>query len=137
MRAVRDSTIYTMRSTTDGGVTLYYIDLDQNGTYRSGEEPIQLAQTVQVILPSQAPSPLPVAGGYTQNAIDPVSFNLRGLPCQTSAPTVCSTLPGGNQVGFVYYLRGQPLNGVALYKAVSVTPSGRVRTWSYSGGSWL
>ncbi|HKV92625.1 MAG TPA: prepilin-type N-terminal cleavage/methylation domain-containing protein [Candidatus Angelobacter sp.] len=137
MLAVRDNKIYTMRSTAIGQVSLFYVDLDQNSTYRTGEEPVQLAQTVQIIPESQAPKPLPVTGGYAQDATDPVSFNLRGLPCQLSSPTVCSTLPNGNQIGFVYYLMGTTSIGPAYYKAVSVTPAGRVRIWSYSGGAWL
>jgi hypothetical protein len=45
-------------------------------------------------------------------------------------------LPGGNQVGFVYYLSAQPPFGPALYKGISITPAGRVRVWSLSGGNW-
>ncbi len=137
MRAVRDDKFYTMRAASDGGATVYYLDLDENSTFRSGEELVQVAYDVRVIPEAAAPAPLP-ASGYTQDAADPVSFNARGTPCLASgsAPTSCRTLVAGAQIGFVYYLVRQPPFGSAAYKAVSVTPSGRVRIWSYSGGSW-
>lgn len=137
MRAVRDDKFYTMRAASDGGAAVYYLDLDENSILRGGEELVQVAYGVQVIPETGAPAPLP-ASGYTQDAADPISFNARGTPCLASgsAPTSCRTLVAGAQIGFVYYLARQPFFGPVAYKAVSVTPSGRVRIWSYSGGSW-
>ncbi|HYL93912.1 MAG TPA: prepilin-type N-terminal cleavage/methylation domain-containing protein [Alphaproteobacteria bacterium] len=139
MLAVRDNKFYTMRPTSIGSANFYYIDLDENSTYRSGEELIQIAGVVKVVSSSTVPVKL-TATNYVLEDAAPVSFNPRGLPCLATGtnPSTCPTMDAaGNQVGFVYYLYIQPyLSGSSSYKAVSVTPAGRVRIWSYSGGTW-
>jgi prepilin-type N-terminal cleavage/methylation domain-containing protein len=137
MLAVRDNKFYSMRAATVAGANIFYVDMDENSTYRQGESRVQLAGRVVVVSPAAIPVPL-TASNYILDSADPASFNSRGLPCVASgvAPTVCNTLVGGNQVGFVYYLQAQPPFGPVLYKAVSVTPAGRVRIWSLSQGVW-
>lgn len=140
MRAVRDDAIYSMAPTTLGGASAYCV-ADTSNTCLSGakaEPPIQLPSGVQVIAETAAPAPL-AAAGYFQDAVDPIAFNARGLPCQVAGTNLCNTLggpTGGAQIGFVYYLVGQPLGGPPIYRAVGITPAGRVRLWAYSGGSW-
>jgi len=146
MLSVRDNKFYTMRPTTIGGNNFFYVDLQENSTYTPGikEELVEIASTVKVVPPSQVPAQLSASlvGGtslFTLNSTDPVSFNSRGLPCLATGatPTSCSTLDGsGNQVGFVYYMATQQPFSPTVYKAVSVTPAGRVRIWTYDGASW-
>lgn len=157
MMAVRDNKCYSMESTTVGPNTAYFVDLAQNGTYTSQpfpvtnpqqrEELVQLSTTVKIIAASSMPKQLTsgLIGGpsssFTLDSTDAVSFNARGLPCLVTPPgcsvaTSCQMLPSGNQIGFAYYLVAQPPFGPALYKGISITPAGRVRVWTLSGGTW-
>ena len=66
-----------------------------------------------------------------------LAWNARGLPCQrASAASTC--LP----TGWVQHVQYQRANGEILYGAVSVSPTGRVKTWTYissgsGNGQWL
>jgi prepilin-type N-terminal cleavage/methylation domain-containing protein len=59
-------------------------------------------------------------------------FNQRGLPC-TMAGGVCSTTTPAGRVGFAYYLKMQNGIGGTNWAAVSVSPSGRIKVWTYDG----
>lgn len=82
-----------------------------------------------------------------------LQFNERGLPCQrTSSTAACTnttqitstscapltqcTAP----VAWITYFAYPTSSGGTIYAAVTVTPAGRIRVWSYqggtSGGSW-
>lgn len=157
MMSVRDNKCYSMESTTVGTNSAYFVDLAQNQTYTAQpfpttnplqhEELVQMSSSVQIVPAANMPSQLTAAaiGGpsanFTLDSTDAISFNARGLPCLVTPPgcataTSCQMLPNGSQVGFVYYLSAQPPFGPALYKGISVTPAGRVRVWSLSGGNW-
>lgn len=66
-----------------------------------------------------------------------LTWNARGLPCQrNSAASPCVA------VGWVQHVQYQRANGEILYGAVSVSPTGRVKTWTYissgnGNGQWL
>jgi type II secretory pathway pseudopilin PulG len=60
-------------------------------------------------------------------------FNQRGLPCTMVGP-VCNATIGPGRVGFAYYLKMQNRIGSTNWAAVSVSPSGRIKVWSYDGG---
>lgn len=60
-----------------------------------------------------------------------IAWSSRGLPCQRSS----ATSPCQPGIGWVQYLQHQEGGGIA-YAAVSVSPSGRVRVWTYNGGAW-
>ncbi len=54
-----------------------------------------------------------------------------------SAGTVCNIRDaGGNTVGFVYYIQQTRAFGAVGWAAVSVTPAGRIRVWTYDGTAW-
>lgn len=60
-----------------------------------------------------------------------LAWSSRGLPCQrSSATSLCQ--PG---FGWLQYLQ-LPEGAQVAYAAVSVSPAGRVRVWSYQGGAW-
>ena len=66
-----------------------------------------------------------------------LAWNGLGMPCQRSS----SSSPCG-AVGWVQYLQLQRSGGDVLYAAVSVSPTGRIRTWTYipsanGNGSWF
>lgn len=66
-----------------------------------------------------------------------LAWNGLGMPCQrNSSSSPCGT------VGWVQYLQLQRSGGDTLYAAVSVSPTGRIRTWTYipsgnGNGSWF
>jgi prepilin-type N-terminal cleavage/methylation domain-containing protein len=66
-----------------------------------------------------------------------LAWNGLGMPCQRNS----SNSPCG-AVGWVQYLQLQRPGGDTLYAAVSVSPTGRIRTWTYipaanGNGSWF
>jgi len=67
--------------------------------------------------------------GFTAVTTDP-SFNSRGLPCVYSGGNCASS-------GFVYYFKDSRPQGKTGWIAVSISPAGRIRRWTYSGGSWI
>lgn len=85
------------------------------------------------------------AGGIAPGtAIPGLAFNERGLPCQRQQlpgppPTIgnCSNnLVGAGlppTVGYVTYFRYTLRNGALAWAAISITPAGRIKTWSYQG----
>lgn len=105
-----------------------------NGQYDvgQGEPMIQLPANITALTAGPV---FPAATlGFAAPQAPPARFNGRGLPCAINAGGVCSNFVGG-QVGFVYYL-SQNINGVVRWSAVSITPGGQVKTWSYSGTTW-
>ena len=73
-----------------------------------------------------------------QNQLIPgLGWNSLGQPCQRASSTSpCSP------AGWVQYLQFQRTNGTILYGAVTVSPTGRVKTWTYistsnGNGKWL
>lgn len=67
-----------------------------------------------------------------------LAWNARGLPCQRSISAASNCLP----TGWVQHVQYQRANGEILYGAVSVSPTGRVKTWTYissgnGNGQWF
>lgn len=75
--------------------------------------------------------------GFASAQAPPASFDGRGLPCAVNAGGVCSNWSTANNaaIGYVYYIR-QVSNGTR-WAAVSVTPGGQVKSWSYNGAAWV
>jgi len=130
---------------TAGGNTQVFLDSfpvgAPNGAIDAGQgEP--LVQLPANITQTNAGAPLIPAAtlGFANPQDPPARFNGRGLPCAFNGAICTNYLPGGGpgggfEVGFVYYLK-QNLNGQQTWAAVSITPAGQVKTWSYSGGNW-
>jgi prepilin-type N-terminal cleavage/methylation domain-containing protein len=66
-----------------------------------------------------------------------IAWNGLGMPCQrSSSASPCAA------VGWVQYLQLQRSGGDVLFAAVTVSPTGRVKTWTYNpsgngNGSWF
>lgn len=93
---------------------------------------------------SNCQSPAQIAG---------LQFNERGLPCQRiSSTAACTNMTQVNSTGcpplnqcpaptaWITYFAYPTSSGGTIYAAVTVTPAGRIRVWSYQGasggGSW-
>jgi prepilin-type N-terminal cleavage/methylation domain-containing protein len=62
------------------------------------------------------------------------SFNSRGLPC-VAAGAVCTGGIAGATTQFAFFLRQTGVTGVH-WGAITVTGSGRMRTWTWTGTAW-
>jgi prepilin-type N-terminal cleavage/methylation domain-containing protein len=119
------------------------IDLDGDGTCGAGD-PVTTFPAQVTLSNLGVPVPLGAQLTYlttdTEHSTAPgngLMWNALGLPSQGS--------PGGAQrtaTGWVQYLQLQRSNGDVMYAAVTVTPTGRVKTWifipaSNGNGQWL
>lgn len=133
MEAVRTNQTMGLQPTAaPGGKIKYYADKDNDGNLDAGEYELTLPKEVQSAT-SGAPSALSGVAGFNFLAAGtPIRFNARGLPCVVTVG--CAPDAGGN--GFVYYFRDTRPLGVNGWAAITVSPSGRVRTWWWNGNNW-
>jgi prepilin-type N-terminal cleavage/methylation domain-containing protein len=143
IRATQKDTSYQVLVSPLGMVPAQVcIDLDGDGTCSAGDPvttfPAQVRVSnlgVPVLLgPAQLNYPTidtdhltPPSNGLTWNAL--------GLPCQQSPAGTCTAM------GWVQYLQLQRANGDVMYAAVTVRPTGRVKTWTFipsgnGNGTW-
>ena len=165
-RAVQDDKAYEVLFGTSGGAPIAYVDLNDNGTFDGATEPAVLLASPIIITDTGLPNPIsngfdtihpiniialttstsPMLA-YDGTARAGIAFNQRGLPCQRFAaggncvnaiPPQTPPLPP--QVAWVTYLKYPLSSGAADWDAISVTPAGRIKVWTYqsngSGGSW-
>jgi Tfp pilus assembly protein FimT len=142
-RAVQDNRTYAVRTATvtQGGLTYtqVYLDLNPpNNLLDAGEPMIQLQRNVSLnTSPGTAAIPNATLGFSPQSTTTQVSFNARGTPC-VIVNALCSSWDSAgatpSQVGFVYYLQSTS-GGSTSWAAVSISPSGRFRSWSYYNNS--
>jgi Tfp pilus assembly protein FimT len=144
MEAVKHNTYYSAGWKTVGsGSSQYqimYADVNPaDGAYNVGEPMVQLPNTMRFEFSGANPAfNASTLLGTTSNPPQPASllplFNARGLPCVVSG-LQCTTISGGSLVYFVYFLR---LDGSSAtrWAAVSVTPAGRTRVWTWDGSAW-
>ena len=155
--AVRSNKYYTVKPTVLPGGRGAYVDLNYNDTFDGGapapEPMFQLTRGVAIVA-AGAPNTANLLGQCCatfapQNSAVLPSFNSRGLPCVGPAsPTPPGGVGGipnslcnvrdakGGTVGFVYYLSQARPFGAVGWAAVSVTPAGRIRVWTYDGANW-
>ena len=152
-RAVRNNRYYTVKPATVTGAQAAYVDLNYNNAFDNApaapalpEPIIQFPQSVSVVsagAPNTANLIANCCSTFTPQAATILpSFNARGLPCVgASNPPVANSLcnirdAANNTVGFVYYINQARPFGAVGWAAVSVTPAGRIRVWTYSGTTW-
>jgi prepilin-type N-terminal cleavage/methylation domain-containing protein len=119
------------------------IDLDGDGSCGAGDPVTAFPAQVRV---SNLGVPVPLSSVQvhfpavtTEQASAPgvLTWNAVGLPCQRTSPTSPCTA-----VGWIQHLQFQRSNGEVLYAAVTVSPTGRVKTWTFipsgnGNGNWL
>lgn len=143
IQAAKDNNIYGLGCTplTNGidSCTQVFLVARDGATQLPGSPTLQYAQNLSFSSAGPAVALSKATLGFTLvpagNATQPF-FNQRGLPC-TIAGGVCNTTTPAGRVGFAYYLRMQNGIGGTNWAAVSVSPSGRIKVWSYDGrGTW-
>ena len=146
MKAVRDNKFYTVKTNTSN--TQLFFDLNGNGSWDTGEPVVVLPRGAVALRGASGgsnPSLSAATLGFTpQSSGTPVMFNARGTPCvQTTvagqaactswaAPIGGSTSP--TPVGFIYYVKSVRGSNT-VWAAISISPSGRFRVWSYDNKS--
>jgi prepilin-type N-terminal cleavage/methylation domain-containing protein len=149
-RSVRNNRYYTVKPAVITGAQAAYVDLNYNNAFDNAaptpEPIIQFPQSVSVVAAGAPNTANLIAQCCTTFTPQPAtilpSFNARGLPCVGAAnPPPANSLcnirdAGGNTVGFVYYINQTRPFGAVGWAAVSVTPAGRIRVWTYSGTTW-
>ena len=151
IRATQDNTSYEVILSAPGiSPSQACLDLDDDGACDKGE-PVTLLPSEVKLTNLGVPAPLDASAlGFSpvslensfmrnqQNLLVPgLAWNALGLPCQKSSPASPCT-----PVGWVQYLQFQRPGGDIAYSAVTVSPTGRIRTWMYipsgnGNGSWL
>jgi prepilin-type N-terminal cleavage/methylation domain-containing protein len=131
IQSVRDNTSYTIKTapaTAGNGITLY-VDTNGDNAVNGTEPAIQLPTnvTVSVAGPGVLP-PNVVSPPYISAATVNLSFNERGLPC--SNPPVCNTI-----APYVVYFSQTRPSGTPGWAAITVTQSGRIKAYTYTGGA--
>jgi type II secretory pathway pseudopilin PulG len=152
----------------DPSVAIAYLDVAGTGVRTTSDPQVQIPAPITVPDPANAAIPAGFGNAnllgatplnvdttpatWNRNAQTPgLAFNERGLPCQRQSitgPCTNSTQIAGAGVGLVsaptawitYF--AEPISGGAfLYAAVTVTPAGRIKAWTYQstgggGGTW-
>jgi prepilin-type N-terminal cleavage/methylation domain-containing protein len=145
VRAVQDDAYYSVVTiaATSTSPAVAFIDIRQTGSYASGDPQLVFAGDVKPMAASSAPNVNNLKGQFlpstsTWNTVNTTAegptFGPRGLPC---SPT---TVSGGtcpylatptSYMAFMKNVRSQN------WEAITVTPAGRIRLWSYgSSGTW-
>ena len=120
------------------------IDLDGDGTCSAGDPVTTFAAQIKV---SNLGVPVPLGPAqlnylttdteHSNASGSGLTWNAMGLPCQRTSPTAPCTA-----MGWVQHLQLQSANGGVMYAAVTVSPTGRVKVWTFipsgnGNGSWL
>lgn len=142
--------VYPIRYAVRNGAQIAFVDLNDSGAWDANitvngvnisEPDITFSGTV--VPAAGAPSgtagqPSPyvltgdMSGGTPFDNTNTMAFTPRGLPCDYSAPPVC-TSPAATY--FVYYLTDTRI-GSPGWAAVVVTKGGRTKVVTWNGGTW-
>lgn len=147
IRAAQNNSSYEVLVTSPG-ITPAQACIDLDGDGKCGSTESQAVLAGQVILNNNG---VPQKLGKSVLGFDPQSvetshmapapglaWNPRGVPCErTDVNSACSGI-----AGWVQYLQLPRSSGDILYMAVTVSPTGRVKTWTFipsgnGNGSWF
>ena len=139
MTAVQKNQTMSIRFTIMANGPVAYTKLASDaGAINSNDPQVQLGAPVsQMTVPSGANAPTQLTSstlGFSPLTYNPgtylPAFNARGLPCQY-ASGACTA-----GVGFVFYFTDTRPLGKNGWAAVTVSPAGRAKAWSWDGNNW-
>ena len=149
--AVKLNRFNVARNTTSSGANVFYTDLDFNNAYTpanntthvAAEPLVQAAQgvTFATTPPTAFPNAALLGPNFnpTASTVFNVGFNARGLPClptggnpTTGTPASCNT---DGTVGYLMFFKISGTFGDS-WSAITITPAGRVRSWTLNGTHW-
>ena len=144
VRAVQDDNYYSVVIVAPNGNGSYtaFIDIGQNGTLAGTDPQLLLPADVKSKDISSAPAVsnlesqfLPANTSSTVNTTaEGPTFSPRGIPCtpsSTSGGSCPSLYPPTSYITFLKNVRS------SNWEAITVSPAGRIRLWSYDGsGNW-
>ena len=143
IRAVQNDQYYAVvtKPAASGNPAYAFMDIKQTGTYAGGDPEFFFNSDVKPVSRSNAPNVsnlesqfLPSGTSSTVNTTaEGPTFGPRGLPCSPTATTggTCPFLASPTSYE-IFMKNTRSLN----YEAVTVTPAGRIRQWSYGSGAW-
>ncbi|MGI9102614.1 MAG: pilus assembly FimT family protein [Terriglobales bacterium] len=129
MKAAATNTDYPVRVTTLNGATVVYIDSNNNSQLDASEQSSLLSLPRNIVFDTAGPA---MSLGFGTAVLSLPGFDSRGLPCNPSGGS-CTFAQG---TGFYYYLRQDRIFTTSTWAAVSVSPAGRIKVWSYTGTAW-
>ncbi len=143
MRAVSDDRWRPVQTDTIGGATIVYVEVD-DPLDTSANSPDELTMVAALprgfTISNGGPDPASMnLDNFSNPAHGMPAFNARGLPCTPASgaltcPSQVAT-PGGLS-GYIFYLRQDRDLGGTGWAAITVTPAGRVRAWTWTGSAW-
>jgi prepilin-type N-terminal cleavage/methylation domain-containing protein len=144
IRATQNDTSYQVLISPPGiSPAQICIDLDGDGTCSAGDPVTTFPAQVRVsnlgVPVPLGPAQLNYQPSDTEYSIAPgsgLTWNAFGLPCQQNPAGTCTAM------GWVQYLQFFRGNGDVMYAAVTVSPTGRIKTWTFissgnGNGKWL
>ena len=126
MQAVRTNQPAYAKYNANG---MLYITGDSTVGYATGDPDVSLpgGLSFQATPPTNTSQLDAYVGGTVQIPAS-IAFNARGLPCiPTTNPAVCNT----TTTGFEWFVQ----NSQGGWEAITVTPSGRVKSWRLTSAS--
>ncbi len=126
--AIRRNTTVSLHKTVQNGNTVFFIDLNGNGTLDADEPMIMLPNDMQ-IANGQSLTPDPASTGLnnTQDFVDTITFDYRG--------TV--NYPVGGATGAYFLALGYTNQTQYGCRAITVVPMGQTKLWKApAGGPW-
>lgn len=145
IRAVRDDRYYSVVATPaqNGAPARAFVDIAGTGIYAAGDPVVDFPQGVVPMSFASGPNLsnlkaqfLP-PGAIAQNSVNTnaagPTFGPRGMPCSPLTASGYTTCPSLTPTSFITFLQNS--QGGA-WQAVTVTPAGRVRAFSYQNPDW-
>ena len=145
VRAVQDDNYYSVVIVAPNGNGSYtaFIDIGQNGTFADSDPQLLFPADVKAKDISSAPAVtnlesqfLPSASTYNtvNTTAEGPTFGPRGVPCTPSSTSGGSCPSLGQPTSYITFLKNVRSSS---WEAITVSPAGRIREWSYDGsGNW-
>jgi prepilin-type N-terminal cleavage/methylation domain-containing protein len=145
IRAVQDDRYYSVVTANASSSTPAYafIDINGDGTLSPNEPEIIFAGDVKPVTNASAPAKtnlesqfLPLVSTYVtvNTTANGPTFGPRGIPCAPTTNGSYTTCPFTTATSYMTFMKNVRSSS---YEAITVSPAGRIRLWSYgSSGTW-